>query len=170
MIESCGAIKVLRNEDFLQSAPEVDDKKTNFDFDGLQGLNPLAVRFDMPGQSSRSPKNSASKLNASAVLTPGHGNGENNSSVGDSALRMLHVPYMDSKLTLLLRDSLGGNSRTVMITTIDPCIESYSQTLYSLNLAMKASKVLNRPTSNWSKVADKSIESPPRRKENRTVA
>ena len=93
-----------------------------------------------------------------------------NSLVDLSEGKNRHVPYRDSKLTFILRDSLGGNSRTVMIITVDPYIESYTQTLYSLNLAMKASKVLNRPTSNWSKVVEKSIESSPRRKENRTVA
>jgi hypothetical protein len=42
-----------------------------------------------------------------------------------------------------------------MITTIDPYIESYTQNLYSLNLAMKASKVLNRPTANRIKTVEK---------------
>jgi hypothetical protein len=31
-----------------------------------------------------------------------------------------HTPYRDSKLTRLLRDSLGGNTRTCFITTISP--------------------------------------------------
>jgi hypothetical protein len=32
----------------------------------------------------------------------------------------IHVPYRDSKLTRLLKDSLGGNSRTVMIANVSP--------------------------------------------------
>lgn len=36
-----------------------------------------------------------------------------------------HVPYRDSKLTRLLQDSLGGNSKTVMIATVSPCSNSF---------------------------------------------
>jgi hypothetical protein len=34
-----------------------------------------------------------------------------------------HVPFRDSKLTRLLQDSLGGNSKTALIVTIGPSIE-----------------------------------------------
>jgi hypothetical protein len=50
----------------------------------------------------------------------------------------VHVPYRDSKLTRLLKDSLGGNCRTVMIATISPsslCIEDSLNTLRYANRA-----------------------------------
>ena len=42
------------------------------------------------------------------------------SALGDESKRATHVPYRDSKLTRLLQDSLGGNSRTLMIACISP--------------------------------------------------
>jgi len=38
-----------------------------------------------------------------------------------------HVPYRDSKLTFLLRDSLGGNSRTFLVATVSPCDEHFGE-------------------------------------------
>jgi kinesin family protein 18/19 len=42
--------------------------------------------------------------------------------------RKNHVPYRDSKLTRFLKDSLGGNCRTVMIANISPSNQSYEDT------------------------------------------
>ena len=46
-----------------------------------------------------------------------------------------HVAYRDSKLTLLLRDSLGGNSKTIVIANISPAARSYGDTLSTLKCA-----------------------------------
>ncbi|VDN25393.1 unnamed protein product [Gongylonema pulchrum] len=42
------------------------------------------------------------------------------------------IPYRDSVLTWLLKDSLGGNSRTVMVATISPAADNYEETLSTL--------------------------------------
>jgi hypothetical protein len=77
---------------------------------------------------------------------------------------------MDSKLTLLLRDSLGGNTRTVMITTIGPEHENYLQNLYALSLAVKAGKVMNKPTVNLSKIVERTPAYIPVYRESKTIA
>lgn len=51
------------------------------------------------------------------------------------------VPYRDSKLTRLLKDSLGGNTKTVMIACISPSILSYDETLNTMKYACRARKI-----------------------------
>ena len=59
-----------------------------------------------------------------------------------------HVPYRDSKLTRLLKDSLGGNSRTVMIANISPFIYSFDDTYNTLNYADRAKHIKTRVKAN----------------------
>lgn len=56
------------------------------------------------------------------------------------------VPYRDSVLTFLLKDSLGGNSKTAMIATISPA--DYEETLSTLRYANQAKKIRNRAVVN----------------------
>jgi hypothetical protein len=51
------------------------------------------------------------------------------------------IPYRDSKLTRLLKDSLGGNILTVMLVCISPSRESYDESISSLNYAARAKKI-----------------------------
>lgn len=46
-----------------------------------------------------------------------------------------HIPYRDSKLTRLLQDSLGGNTKTVMVAAIGPADYNYEETLSTLRYA-----------------------------------
>jgi Kinesin motor domain len=59
-----------------------------------------------------------------------------------------HIPYRDSKLTRLLQDSLGGNSKTLMIATLSPASYNYDETLSTLRYANRAKNIKNKPTIN----------------------
>ncbi|KAB2082684.1 hypothetical protein ES319_A05G213900v1 [Gossypium barbadense] len=72
------------------------------------------------------------------------------SALGDEKKRKegVHVPYRDSKLTRLLQDSLGGNSRTVMIACISPADINAEETLNTLKYANRARNIQNKPVVN----------------------
>lgn len=59
-----------------------------------------------------------------------------------------HIPYRNSKLTHLLRDSLGGNARTLMLVHARPTAPHYQQTLTSLVFAARAKTIKNAHSVN----------------------
>ncbi|EIE23467.1 kinesin family member 3b in complex with Adp [Coccomyxa subellipsoidea C-169] len=59
-----------------------------------------------------------------------------------------HIPYRDSKLTRLLQDSLGGNTKTVMIANIGPAETDYEETMSTLRYANRAKNIRNLPRIN----------------------
>ncbi|VDM64601.1 unnamed protein product [Angiostrongylus costaricensis] len=58
-------------------------------------------------------------------------------------VKSTHIPYRNSKLTRLLQDSLGGNSKTVMIANIGPASYNYEETLSTLRYANRAKNIQN---------------------------
>ena len=54
------------------------------------------------------------------------------------------MPYRDSKLTRLLQDSLGGNSRTLMIACVSPTDRDFMETLNTLKYANRARNIKNK--------------------------
>jgi len=52
-----------------------------------------------------------------------------------------HIPYRDSKLTYLLQDSLGGNSRTMMVVTVCPNSSSIDETICALQFAQRVRRI-----------------------------
>ncbi|KAL7023317.1 hypothetical protein ACKWTF_012561 [Chironomus riparius] len=65
-----------------------------------------------------------------------------------NASKKFYIPYRDSTLTWLLKDSLGGNSKTVMLAAISPADVNYSETLSTLRYANRAKNIINKPTIN----------------------
>jgi len=59
-----------------------------------------------------------------------------------------HIPYRDSKLTRLLQDSLGGNTKTVMIAAVSPADFNFDETLSTLRYASRAKSIKNKPIVN----------------------
>ncbi|KAI7739457.1 hypothetical protein M8C21_005002, partial [Ambrosia artemisiifolia] len=72
--------------------------------------------------------------------------------VNVSSGKSLHVPYRDSKLTFLLQDSLGGNSKTTIIANISPSTTIFKsnalETLSTLKFAQRAKFIKNHATVN----------------------
>ncbi|KAK7052783.1 kinesin motor domain-containing protein [Favolaschia claudopus] len=59
-----------------------------------------------------------------------------------------HVPYRESKLTRLLQDSLGGRTKTCIIATVSPARSNMEETLSTLDYAMRAKSIRNKPELN----------------------
>ena len=75
------------------------------------------------------------------------------SALGDESRKVSHVPYRDSKLTRLLQDSLGGNSRTLMIACVSPSDRDFMETLNTLKYANRARNIKNKVTANQDKTS-----------------
>jgi len=72
--------------------------------------------------------------------------------IADGKNRYVH--YRDSKLTFLLRDSLGGNAKTFIIANIHPGQELIAETLSTLQFAQRAKKIVNKARINEDSEAD----------------
>ena len=59
-----------------------------------------------------------------------------------------HIPYRDSKLTRLLQDSLGGNTKTMMVACLSPADNNYDETISTLRYANRAKNIKNKPKIN----------------------
>lgn len=62
-------------------------------------------------------------------------------ALGDKKKKGTFVPYRDSKLTRMLKDSLGGNSRTIMIANISPANSQIEETINTLKYASRAKNI-----------------------------
>ncbi|GLB34934.1 putative kinesin-domain-containing protein [Lyophyllum shimeji] len=59
-----------------------------------------------------------------------------------------HIPYRESKLTRLLQDSLGGRTKTCIIATVSPARSNMEETLSTLDYAIRAKSIKNKPELN----------------------
>uniref|UniRef100_A0A8C4EWV8 Kinesin-like protein n=1 Tax=Dicentrarchus labrax TaxID=13489 RepID=A0A8C4EWV8_DICLA len=95
---------------------------------------------------------SCQSINSMASEGDGSMVGSHSSSLsgggGGGGRRHCFIPYRDSVLTWLLKDSLGGNSKTIMIATVSPSANSYNETLSTLRYAAHARNIVNKPRVN----------------------
>ena len=90
------------------------------------------------------------------------------SSLSETKRKIQHVLYRQSKLTRLLKDSLGGNSRTLMITCLSPSNADFDENLNSLKYATRVSKSsftgpkarLDDPIDNYAKYGGPGVVCP----------
>ncbi|XP_061622093.1 kinesin-like protein kif7 isoform X2 [Phyllopteryx taeniolatus] len=76
-------------------------------------------------------------------------------ALGDPKRKGSHIPYRDSKITRILKDSLGGNSKTLMIACISPSSSDFDESLNTLNYAARARNIQNRATVNCKREPDR---------------
>ena len=66
----------------------------------------------------------------------------------DTSRKDKHIPYRNSKLTNLLKDSLGGNCKTTLIACISPALEAYNESVSTLKFANRAKNIRNEAVVN----------------------
>ena len=69
-------------------------------------------------------------------------------ALGDKNKKGSFVPFRDSKLTRMLKDSLGGNCKTVMIATVSPASTQNEETINTLKYANRAKNIKMRVEQN----------------------
>ncbi|ELK15999.1 kinesin-like protein KIF18A [Pteropus alecto] len=69
-------------------------------------------------------------------------------ALADTKRKNQHIPYRNSKLTRLLKDSLGGNCQTIMIAAVSPSSMSYDDTYNTLKYANRAKDIKSSLKSN----------------------
>lgn len=128
---------------FIQSKQRVgeiiDVRESRFNLVDLAG----SERQQMTGTTGQRLKE-AGNINKSLLALSNVINGLVEISNG----RVRHVQYRDSKLTFLLRDSLGGNAKTVIIANVSPSALYYNETLSTLKFAQRAKMIKNKAVVN----------------------
>lgn len=68
-----------------------------------------------------------------------------------------YIPYRESKLTRLLQDSLGGNTKTCLIATVSPISDCAEETISTLKFADRAKEVMSVVKANEVNASDDAL-------------
>lgn len=100
-------------------------------------------------------KNNENAILQGAGMMLGYGSNANNLSVNGISgnnnkiqQQQQFVPYRGSKLTRILKESIGGNCRTIMIATVSPAAGAYDETYSTLMYAYRAQNIRTNATRN----------------------
>ncbi|XP_073490853.1 kinesin-like protein KIF13A [Aquarana catesbeiana] len=77
--------------------------------------------------------------------------------ISENKMKSQHVKYRNSVLTWLLKNNLGGNSKTIMLATVSPAADNYQETLSTLRYAESTKRIVNQAMVNKD-VKSKAIE------------
>ena len=115
---------------------------------------PLSTAFcgGIPGVSSSTSTSTNSTVLLSATATA---SGSATGPLGQTVQRSLpHIPYRDSKLTRLLQNSLGGDSKTAIILTVSAALLHLPESLSTLRFGDRARSIRLRPRANKTLLED----------------
>jgi len=134
-----GNVPGIETEGEVSGPPEIETKRSKFHFVDLAGSERLK-RSQAVGQRLKE----GIEINKGLLVL-----GNVISALGDPTRRgKAFVPYRDSKLTRLLKGSLGGNHKTLMIACVSPSSSNLEETLNCLRYANRAKNIQNNAVVN----------------------
>ena len=68
-----------------------------------------------------------------------------------------HISFRESKITRLLQDSLGGNTRTTLIAAVSPIVDHSEETISTLKFADRAKKIMTKVSANTISAQDDAL-------------
>lgn len=128
---------------YLETSQRVDDNNSRITAGKLNLVDLAGSERQSKTQATGTALKEATKINLSLAAL-----GNVISALVDGNGKTAHIPYRDSKLTKLLQDSLGGNTKTVMIACISPASYNYDEILGTLRYASRAKNIQNKPKVN----------------------
>ncbi len=87
-------------------------------------------------------------INLLSNIEESRNSNDDSNKENESAAKMHHIPYRESKLTRILQDSLGGKTRTTIIVAISPARLNLEETISTLEYAIRAKSIQNKPQYN----------------------
>jgi hypothetical protein len=126
---------------YVETSEEIDDENTKFTAAKMNMVDLAGSERQSKTQATGDRLKEAQSINLSLSAL-----GNVISALVDAKSK--HIPYRTSKLTRLLQDSLGGNTKTVMIAAISPADYNFDETLGTLRYAARAKQIKNQPVVN----------------------